>query len=86
MAYRLANYANKQEKSVLTQAQVVNSRSRSRPSLITNSGPAVGMSQMYTSRIRELEGALHFLLGIPEVMAKVASLVRERGPVSADPA
>jgi len=71
---------------VLIQAQVVNSRSRSRLTLITNSGPAVGMSQMYTSRIRELEGALHFLLGIPEVMAKVESLVRVRGPVSANPA
>ena len=69
-----------------TQARVANSKSRSRLALITNSGPAVGMSQMYTSRIRELEGALHFLLDIPEVMAKVESLVRVRGPVSANPA
>jgi hypothetical protein len=43
------------------------------------------MSQMYTSRIRELESALDFLLGIPEVMMKVESLVRVRGPVSAFP-
>jgi hypothetical protein len=56
-----------------------------RQTLIPISGPAVGMSQMYTSRIRELESALNFLMGIPEVMTKVESLVRARGPVSAFP-
>jgi hypothetical protein len=67
------------------QARLVNSRSRPHQTLIPNSGPAVGMSQMYTNRIRELESALNFLLGIPEVMTKVESLVRVRGPVSAFP-
>jgi len=43
------------------------------------------MSQMYMSRIRELESALNFLLGIPEIMAKVESLALVRGPVSAFP-
>jgi hypothetical protein len=70
---------------VPTQARLASSMSSPCLTLISGSGPAVGMSQMYTSRIRELEGALHFLLGIPEVMAKVESLVRVRGPVSAFP-
>jgi hypothetical protein len=83
--YRLANCADRQGKYVPIQARLANSRSRSRQTLIPNSGPAVGMSQMYTSRIRELESALNFLLGIPEVLAKVESLVRVRGPVSALP-
>jgi hypothetical protein len=70
---------------VPTQARLASSMSSPCLTLISDSGPAVGMSQMYTSRIRELEGALHFLLGIPEVMANVESLVRVRGPVSAFP-
>ena len=46
------------------------------------SGPTAGMSEVSAGRIRELEAALDFLLGIPEVRASLESTIQVRGSVS----